>query len=90
METVREFQISALENGLNWDPLEVPYVQTELEQTQDRLRAAEVVIMAQQHRIERLESLMKQVYPFETFEQRELKYDPEGLRLVVKDSKEWQ
>lgn len=65
-------------------------MQSELEKTQDRLRAAEVVIMAQQHRIERLESLVKQIYPFETFENRELKYEPDGLRLVVKDSKEWQ
>ena len=65
-------------------------MQSDLDKTQDRLRAAEVVIMAQQHRIERLESLMKQIYPFEAFENRELKYETDGLRMVVKDVKTWE
>lgn len=65
-------------------------MQSELEQTQDRLRAAEVVIMELYHRIEHLESLVKTILPFERFEQRELKYDTDGLRFVVKDVNEWR
>lgn len=64
-------------------------MQSELEQTQDRLRAAEVVIMALYHRIDKLESILKQQNAMLRFEQRELKYDAEGLRLVVKDVTTW-
>ena len=66
-------------------------MQSELEKTQDRLRAAEVVIMALYHRIDKLEGLIRDLRPFDTVvENRELKYDSEGLRLVIKDSKEWR
>lgn len=66
-------------------------VPTELEKTQDRLRAAEVVIMALYHRIERLEGLMKQHnWYIERSENRELKYDTDGLRFVVKDPESWE
>ena len=64
-------------------------VTSELEATQDRLRAAEVVIMALFHRIDNLERLMKQQNAMLTFEARELKYEPEGLRLVIKDVQTW-
>ena len=66
-------------------------MQSDLERTQDRLRAAEVVIMALYHRIEALETYVRQLMPYSAlFEQRELKYDHEGLRMVVKDVKTWE
>lgn len=65
-------------------------MQSELEKTQDRLRAAEVVIMALYHRLDKLEGMMRDLRPFDTVENRELKYDNDGLRLVIKDAKEWR
>ena len=65
-------------------------MQSELEKTQDRLRAAEVVIMALYHRIEKLEYHIRKLLPYVQAEPRELKYETDGLRFVVKDVTEWE